>query len=78
MKETGIMYSDKEWKYDAGVDHECPYCEELLSFDENSTDIELDFGAVYINWKAHCEKCGRQFRVREIYKHDYSKLFEED
>lgn len=56
----------------------CPYCEEPLFFEEEEADVELDFGFVYVKWHAHCTECGRKFRTREVYKLDYTRIFEEE
>lgn len=75
------MYDDRDktWTVSAGSDYTCPHCDEDLYFEEEvEEDIILDIGLVMVNWEAHCPKCGRQYRVREVYKHDYSRIFELD
>lgn len=70
------MKDEKTWKVYG--DAECPYCDELLYFEEEEADVELDFGFVYVNWQAHCTECGKKFRTREVYKLDYTRIIEED
>lgn len=68
------------WTYETGADYTCPACEEEeLYFDGGAEeDYLLDIGLVYVDWQAHCPKCGRQFKIREVYKHARSRIFEID
>lgn len=74
------MKEERMWTYEAGADYTCPACEEEdLYFDEEAKeDYLLDIGLVYVDWQAHCPKCGRQFRIREVYEHTRSRIFELD
>lgn len=73
------MKEERMWTYEAGADYTCPVCEEDLYFDEEAEeDYLLDLHRVYVDWQAHCPKCGRQFRIREVYEHTRSRIFEID
>jgi DNA-directed RNA polymerase subunit RPC12/RpoP len=72
------MKEERMWTYEAGADYTCPYCDEPLYFNSETKDIFLDIDKVWVDWNTHCTECGRKFIAREVYKLEYTRIFEID
>ena len=74
----------KKWEHDvyhAGEERTCPYCgeEEKLSFFEGEPcDTIIDYDRICVDWDTRCEKCGRNFVLREVFNLAYSRITYED